>query len=264
MVDISYPVTIAAAKTWFKLGRVKVKMEGTEHIPRKGGAMLAVNHTSYIDYVMAGYPGESQGRYTRFMAKREIFDHPVGGPVMRSYHHISVDRSAGLESMEIAEKALRSGEVVGIFPEATISRSFLIKELKTGAARIAAKAEVPLIPVVTWGSHRMFTKDHPKDFKPGKTVLIKVGEPLHPTGEDPLAETALLHERMTELLDACIREYPAEEQPPAPGGSPPPTAAPRPRSRRPRRSTPRRSASARSGVGRRPPPSAPRRSRFVA
>jgi hypothetical protein len=67
---------------------------------------------------------------------------------------------------------------------------------------------------VTWGSHRMFTKDHPKDFKPGKTVLIKVGEPLYPTGEDPVADTELLHERMSELLEACIREYPAEEQPP--------------------------------------------------
>jgi len=214
MPDISYPIVIAAAKTWFKLGGIRIHMEGTDNIPREGGAMLAVNHTSYIDYVMAGYPGENRGRYTRFMAKREIFDHPIGGPVMRSFKHISVDRSAGLESMEVAEKALRDGELVGIFPEATISRSFLIKELKTGAVRIAAKAGAPVIPVVTWGSHRMFTKDHPKDFKPGKTVLIKVGEPLYPTGEDPIAETAVLHQRMSELLDRCIREYPAEEQPP--------------------------------------------------
>lgn len=214
MPDISYPIVIAAAKTWFKLGGIHIHMEGTEHIPRVGGAMLAVNHTSYIDYVMAGYPGHTQKRYTRFMAKREVFDHPVGGPVMRSFKHISVDRSAGLESMEVAEKALRAGELVGIFPEATISRSFLIKELKTGAARIAAKAEAPLIPIVTWGSHRMFTKDHPKDLKPGKTVLIKVGEPLHPTGDDPIGETEQLRERMTDLLDRCIREYPEEEQPP--------------------------------------------------
>ncbi|WP_110207154.1 lysophospholipid acyltransferase family protein [Nocardioides daejeonensis] len=214
MPDISYPVVIAAAKTWFKLGGIHIHMEGTEHIPESGGAILAVNHTSYIDYVMAGYPGEMRGRYTRFMAKREVFDHPIGGPVMRSFKHISVDRSAGLESMEVAGDALRRGELVGIFPEATISRSFLIKELKTGAVRIAAKAEAPLIPVVTWGSHRMFTKDHPKDFKRGKTVLIKVGEPLHPTGADPIAETAELHARMTDLLDRCIREYPAEEQPP--------------------------------------------------
>lgn len=214
MPDISYPVVVAAAKTWFKLGAVDVRMEGVDLLPETGGAMLAVNHTSYVDYLMAGYPSVARGRYTRFMAKREVFDHPVGGPVMRSFKHISVDRSAGLESMDVAAEALRRGELVGIFPEATISRSFLIKELKTGAVRISAKAGVPLFPVVTWGCQRMFTKDHPKDFKRGKTVLVKVGEPMYPTGEDPVAETAELKRRMEALLDACIREYPAEEQPP--------------------------------------------------
>lgn len=214
MPDITYPVVVAAAKTWFKLGAVDVRMEGTENIPETGGALLAVNHTSYVDYLMAGYPSVARGRYTRFMAKREVFDHRVGGPVMRSFGHISVDRSAGLESMEVAADALRDGEIVGIFPEATISRSFLIKELKTGAVRIASKAGVPLIPVVTWGCQRMFTKDHPKDFRRGKTVLVKVGEPMYPTGVDPIAETAELRSRMEALLDACIKEYPAEEQPP--------------------------------------------------
>ena len=65
---------------------------------------------------------------------------------------------------------LRNGEVVGVFPEATISRSFLIKELKTGAVRMADEAEVPLIPVILWGTQRMFTKDHPKDLSRHKTI----------------------------------------------------------------------------------------------
>jgi 1-acyl-sn-glycerol-3-phosphate acyltransferase len=212
--DISYPVVIAAAKTWFRLADIDIRMEGTENIPRKGGALLAVNHVSYVDYLLAGYPGVQQKRLTRFMAKREVFDHPIGGPVMRSFKHISVDRSAGLGSMDEAAKYLRKGEVVGIFPEGTISRSFLIKELKTGATRIAAKAEVPLIPIVNWGTQRIFTKDHPKDFSRHKTVLVKIGEPLYPTGEDPLADTAELKARMEALLDQAIKEYPAEEQPP--------------------------------------------------
>jgi 1-acyl-sn-glycerol-3-phosphate acyltransferase len=214
MRDLTYPVVIAAAKTWFKLGDIDVRMEGTEHIPREGGALLAVNHISYVDYVMAGYPGVQQGRLTRFMAKREVFDHPVGGPVMRSFKHISVDRSAGLASMDEAATFLRRGEVVGIFPEATISRSFLIKELKTGAVRIAAKAEVPLIPVVLWGTQRIFTKDHPKDFGRHKTILVRVGEPMHPTNADPRAETLELRSRMEALLDGAIRDYPADQQPP--------------------------------------------------
>jgi 1-acyl-sn-glycerol-3-phosphate acyltransferase len=212
--DITYPIVIAAAKTWFRLGDIDVRMSGVHHIPRSGGALLAVNHVSYVDYLMAGYPGAEQKRLTRFMAKREVFDHPIGGPVMKSFKHISVDRSAGLASMDEACDFLRRGELVGIFPEATISRSFEIKELKTGATRIAARAGVPLIPVVLWGTQRIMTKDHPKDFSRGKTIAITVGEPMHPTGADPVAETAELRAAMSGLLDRTIHDYPADEQPP--------------------------------------------------
>lgn len=214
MVDITYPAVIAAARTWFKLGNIRINMTGAEHIPTEGGALLAINHVSYVDYVLAGFPGAERGRLTRFMAKREVFDHKIGGPVMRSFHHISVDRSSGLESMHVAAQKLREGELVGIFPEATISRSFLIKDLKSGAVRIAADAGVPLIPVVLWGTQRFLTKGQKADFGRGKTIGIEVGEPMHPTGADPVAETAELKQRMEEMLDRLIRNHPAEEQPP--------------------------------------------------
>ncbi|KAA1426093.1 1-acyl-sn-glycerol-3-phosphate acyltransferase [Nocardioides antri] len=183
---------------------MKITMTGVENIPREGGALLAINHLSYVDYVMAGFPGERQGRLTRFMAKKEVFDHPVGGPVMRTFKHISVDRSAGLESMERAESALRAGEVVGIFPESTISQSFLIKDLKTGAVRIAARADVPLIPIVLWGTHRIFTKGRKVDLSRHQRIGIEVGEPMRPTGEDPVAETAELRSRMESMLERLI------------------------------------------------------------
>lgn len=214
MVDISYPITIAVAKTWFRLGDIKINMTGLENIPKEGGVLLAVNHLSYVDYLMAGYPGVERGRLTRFMAKREVFDHPIGGPVMRSFHHLSVDRSAGADSMNQAVERLKQGECVGIFPEATISRSFLIKEIKTGAVRIAADAGVPLVPVVLWGTQRIMTKGKPRDFSRHKTISIEVGAPMLPTGEDPVAETAELKSRMEEMLDRLIRNYPADEQPP--------------------------------------------------
>lgn len=214
MPDLTYPIVVAAAKTWFKVADFDIRMEGTEHIPRSGGAVVACNHNSYLDFVMAGYPGERQKRYTRFMAKREVFDHPVGGPLMRSFKHISVDRSSGAASLRAAANAAQAGELVGIYPEATISRSFLIKELKTGAARIASMAGVPLIPVVHFGAHRIQTKDHKRDLSRHKTIMIKTGEPMYPTGEDPAAETAELHARMSELLDRCITEYPEDERPP--------------------------------------------------
>ena len=133
---------------------------------------------------------------------------------MRSMHHIRVDRGEGVASYDQAIEYLRNGEAVGIFPEATISRSFVLKEFKTGAVRIAAEAGVPLVPVVLWGTQRMMTKDHPRDFSRGTTIAITVGAPLHPTGVDPVAETTQLREVMSALLDETIRGYPAEEQPP--------------------------------------------------
>jgi 1-acyl-sn-glycerol-3-phosphate acyltransferase len=133
---------------------------------------------------------------------------------MRSFNHIMVDRAEGQGSAEEAVRYLRNGEIVGIFPEATISRSFLIKELKTGAVRIAAEAQVPLIPVILWGTQRIKTKDHPQDLSRHKTIAIRVGEPLHPTGEDAATETKELHTAMSALLDESIRAYPADEQPP--------------------------------------------------
>src|SRR6202007_960127 len=96
------PIVIAAAKTWFKLGDIDIRMTGTENIPESGGVLLAVNHLSYVDSLIAGYPSVMRGRLTRFMAKKEVFDHPIGGPVMRSFNHIAIDRGAGQSGIEKA------------------------------------------------------------------------------------------------------------------------------------------------------------------
>ena len=214
MRDISYPPIIRTAKVAFRLLGQRFQMSGTEHVPREGGVLLAYNHVGYLDFIYGGLAANPSGRLVRFMAKKEVFDHSVGGPVMRSMHHIPVDRGEGLASYHSAIDYLRAGEAVGIFPEATISRSFEVKEIKTGAVRIAAAAGVPLLPVALWGTQRLLTKDHPKDFSRGKTIAIRVGAPLQPTGEDPVAETAELHAAMSALVEEAVREYPAEEQPP--------------------------------------------------
>lgn len=214
MLDLTYPPVILTAKTAFRVLGQRFVMSGTQHVPRKGGVMLAVNHIGYVDFIYGGLAANPSGRKVRFMAKREIFDHAVTGPVMRSMHHIEVDRGDGLASYEQAIGYLRDGEAVGIFPEATISRAFVLKEFKTGAVRIAAAAGVPLVPVILWGTHRMITKDHAKDFSRGKTIAINVGVPLHPTGEDPVGETAELRRVMSAMLDETIRTYPSDEQPP--------------------------------------------------
>ncbi len=215
MRDITYPPVILTAKAAFKLLGLKFQMTGTHHIPRTGGALLAVNHISYLDFVLSGFAAQPSKRLVRFMAKRETFDHRISGPIMRSLHHISVDRADGLGSYNEAVRYLRNGEVVGIFPEATISRSFEIKELKTGTTSMAAVAGVPLIPVILWGTQRIMTKDHPKDFsRSPKTIAIRVGEPMYPTGDDPVAETEALRKALATLLDETIEAYPAAEKPP--------------------------------------------------
>jgi 1-acyl-sn-glycerol-3-phosphate acyltransferase len=214
MRDLTYPPVILTAKTGFRLLGNRFRMTGTEHVPRTGGALMAFNHISYLDFIYGGLGANPSGRLVRFMAKREIFDNRISGPLMRSMHHIEVDRGEGLASYHSAVEYLQAGEVVGIFPEATISRAMELKEFKSGAVRIAAAGGVPLIPVILWGTQRMMTKDHDKDFSRGKTIAIKVGEPLHPTGADPVGETAELHRVMSSMLDEAIAEYPAEEQPP--------------------------------------------------
>jgi 1-acyl-sn-glycerol-3-phosphate acyltransferase len=212
--DAPYKAIIGLGHTWFRLMDFRFNVSGQEHLPRTGGAVLVVNHISYVDFIMAGYGARWSKRLTRFMAKRETFDHKITGPLMRSLHHISVDRASGQDSYDEAVRYLRNGEVVGVFPEATISRSFLIKELKTGAVRMAAEADVPLVPMVLWGTQRLLTKDHPRDFSRHKTISITMGEPLSPDGATPVEKTAQLREAMSSMLDDAIRAYPADEQPP--------------------------------------------------
>jgi len=208
VLDITYPPVIALAKTWMRVEGMKFQMTGVENIPKKGGALIASNHIGYVDFVFNGLPAARRRRLVRFMAKREAFEGPVGA-LMRSFHHIPVDRAAGEGSMRHAVEHLRSGELVGIFPEATISRSFEVKECKTGAARIAAEAGVPLIPMALWGTQLLKTKDHASDlWGRGKTIAIAVGEPIEVTGEDPVAETAVMRSAIADLLEKAIANYP--------------------------------------------------------
>jgi 1-acyl-sn-glycerol-3-phosphate acyltransferase len=210
MTELTYSAIIRIARLGFRALGQRISISGLEHLPRTGGALVAVNHVSYVDFVYGGLPVERIGRRPRFMAKREVFDHRITGPIMRACRHIEVDRADGESSLRVALEHLRRGEVVGIFPEATISRAMEIKALKTGAARIAAAAAVPLIPVIVWGTQRMMTKDHPRDLSRGLAITSTVGEPV-PVEGDAVADTARLHAAMSGLLDTAIREYPQPE-----------------------------------------------------
>ena len=215
MSEIVYPPVIKAAQGMFKALDIRFRLEGTERIPRTGGAVLVSNHISYLDFIFAGLAAHPSRRLVRFMAKKEIFEHRIGGPLMRGMRHIPVDREAGASSFKAALTALKQGEVVGVFAEATISRSFTVKDIKHGAVRMAVAGDVPLIPVALWGPQRLWTKGRPRRlFQRGVPVTILVGEPMYPKrGDDYAKATDDLRERLSELLEKAQREYPELPRP---------------------------------------------------
>ncbi|MGN9812689.1 lysophospholipid acyltransferase family protein [Micromonospora sp. BQ11] len=210
MPELVYPPVVAAAKAMFRVLDLKITVEGAHHVPRTGGAVMASNHVSYLDFIFCGLGAQESKRLVRFMAKQSVFTHKVSGPLMRGMRHIPVDRRAGAGSFASAVSALRGGEVVGVFPEATISRSFQVKELKSGATRMASQAGVPVLPVALWGGQRLWTKGRPRTLtRRHVPITILIGEPMDPAAyEDPNVMTADLKTRLTALVDRAQREYP--------------------------------------------------------
>ncbi|WP_280435616.1 lysophospholipid acyltransferase family protein [Nocardia carnea] len=202
-----FDILAGLVHTVFCAQGLRVDIRGQEHIPRTGGAVLAVNHTSYLDFMEVGVVGRRSGRNVRYMMKAEL-EHGVVGFLMKHCKAIGVDRTAGAESFGRAVEALRAGELVVVYPEATISRSFELKEFKSGAARMALESGAPIIPLVIWGAQRIWTKGFPRQLGRHKfPINIRIGEPLAATGSaDEI--TATLRTRMTDLLTAAQDGYP--------------------------------------------------------
>ncbi|MDL9937635.1 lysophospholipid acyltransferase family protein [Gordonia sp. ABSL1-1] len=182
---------------------------GIQNIPETGGAVLAINHTGYVDFLPAALGVYRAGRRTRFLIKSEVMDVGIMRFLVNHTGTVPTDRSDGIEAYRRAVESLRSGEIVAIYPEATISRSFELKAFKTGAVRMAAEAGVPIIPVIVWGAHRQWTKGGKRNMGRSKTrVLSRFGLPLYadPTA-DPVAETNRLREVMTTMLHEVQESY---------------------------------------------------------
>jgi 1-acyl-sn-glycerol-3-phosphate acyltransferase len=214
MPELVYRPVIGAALAAFKAFDLRIDVRGEENVPAAGGAVIASNHVGYLDFVFTGLAARERDkdRLVRFLAKKEIFDKRIPGMLMRGMKHISVDRDAGAQSYRGAVQALRDGELIGMFPEATISRSFCLKEFKNGAARMAAEAGVPLVPSVVWGTQRLLTKGRKRELVRHVPILVRVGEPLRPSASDDATEvTAELKARMQALLDAAVADYPESE-----------------------------------------------------
>ncbi len=138
-------------------GLFRLQARGVENLP-EGGFVLAANHTSNFDPWALGWPLWPE-RQLYFMAKAELFN-PILGPPLRAGGAFPVRRGEqDIEAMEASVKLCREGKVVAMFPEGTRRTKGLVKKFehrpRTGAARIALAANVPLVPAAIDGTDRL-------------------------------------------------------------------------------------------------------------
>ncbi len=205
-----YRAAAGAAFGLMRLQAWRIRIRGLEHIPRRGGAVIVANHTSFWDFfASASGPYLAWQRPVRILAKASLFDAPLLGPLMRRADHIPVHRASGARALASAVEALRRRELVLVLPEQTISPSFELLPFKRGAIRMATAADVPLIPTVSWGSHRFHTVGRGPRWSWRLPVTVRYGEPVHPTvDDDPDEVGSALRTRMRSLLEHEQRAYP--------------------------------------------------------
>jgi 1-acyl-sn-glycerol-3-phosphate acyltransferase len=193
------------------LAVTKRRWVGGENIPASGGCVVAANHVSYLDPLTFAHFAYAYGRLVRFLAKAAVFDVPVVGRIVRSAKQIPVYRltTDAAQSLVAAVDAVQKGECVVVYPEGTITRQPDMWPMtgKTGAARIALTAGVPVIPVAQWGANHIlapYTK-RPRLF-PRKTISMTAGPPvdLDDLRDRPLTP-ALLRQATDRIMDDITR-----------------------------------------------------------
>jgi len=200
----------------------RFEFSGVENIPADGPAILVFNHRSYFDPSAMGLLSAKCGRSVRSLGKKEVFDVPVIGKLMRGIGGVRVDRGTGSdEPLEAAADALRGGELLMLAPEGTIPRgpAFFDPELKGrwGAARLAAMTGAPVIPIGLWGTEKVWPRSArmpklPVGSRP--LVTVTVGPPVEIGRDDPDADTAAIMSAIVDLLPPEAREQrvPTEEE----------------------------------------------------
>jgi 1-acyl-sn-glycerol-3-phosphate acyltransferase len=182
-------------------------MEGIEHIPREGAALVACNHISYFDPLAQGLFLIRCGRWPRFLAKSELYGNWLLRKVLEGTKQIPVHRGTGEKApVELAKRALREGELVMIYPEGTRTKNpdFTPMEGKTGVARLTLSADVPVIPLAVWGSQHVSIQHgiHPGKF--GRPIWVKAGVPMDFSAftdgaDDPVVVRQVTDQVMDEL-----------------------------------------------------------------
>lgn len=201
----------------------RFEVNGLEHVPQEGGAILVGNHRSYFDFPAMVVAMRRSGRTGRFLGKKEIFDVPVMGPVMKALGGIRVDRQGtddttkgdALDPLMLAANAIAGGELVGILPEGTIPRgpAFFAHELsgKPGAARLARMTKAPVIPFAFTGTEQVWPRSSTVPnmlslLNPPK-VTVTFGPPVELKYRSEARDTERIMTAIADLLPDEVR-YP--------------------------------------------------------
>ncbi len=196
---------------------MRLDMDGTDLIPRHGPAVIVANHRSYIDPIAIGFLLAKVGRPVRFLGKKEVFDAPLVGDLVKALGGIRVDRGSGSdEPLQAAEDALAAGELVAIMPQGTIPRgpAFFDPVLKGrwGAIRLAESCDAPVIPIGLWGTENVWPRSSKlpnlTNVLDPPTVRMRVGEPVELKHRSVDADTRRMMTAITELLpDEARKPY---------------------------------------------------------
>jgi 1-acyl-sn-glycerol-3-phosphate acyltransferase len=202
---------VKALLTPFVHAFVRVRVEGRQHIPRRGAVILASNHRSFLDSIFI--PLVVRRRVT-FVAKAEYFDEAKTAWFFRSCGQIPIRREGGSGSeraLASATEVLRAGKVFGIHPEGTRTRDGLLHRGHTGVARLALRCNVPIVPIGLIGTDDVQPVDSrmPKLFR---VVTVRFGEPVDPARyasreNDHMALRELTDEVMYEICQLSGYEY---------------------------------------------------------
>ena len=208
-----FHTAIAAARgTTGALG-VRTHVQGLEHLPRDGAAILACTHVSYPDFLPVGVAARKRGRWVRFMTRHDVWNRAWSAYPMTRMRHIPVDREAPAGAYLMGRRLLREGEVVGMFPEAGISYSYTVRPLMRGAASLARETGAPVIPVAIWGTQRIYSvgrpdergNEPPPDWTRRRRIDLTFGPALPAPGEDLTAWTIDLGHVLTDMLEDLQR-----------------------------------------------------------
>lgn len=222
--------SVALVKPWLVLLTSR-DWHGVEHIPAKGGVILAANHVSHFDPFVLAHVVYAAGRWPRFLAKSSLFTIPALGRLMHAVQQIPVRRGTtdAAQALAAAIEAVRAGKAVIIYPEGTTTRDADLWPMrgKTGLARLALATGAPVVPIAMWGPHRVFD---PRT----RRLRLRLRTPMTVVVHPPMDLVALAaaqrqdgkitsqtHQALTDAVMARVRDTLAELRGAEPPGQTP-------------------------------------------